>query len=150
MKSIIQRVAGILGMALAGFGVYHCGGNSESDHVTFIRLDPAAVEAAIAAKKPVVIYVTSPSDSACQTQDAGALKDPRVIAALAPFTRFKLVTSGNARMNAMLSEQLTAETNATALPMFHFMSPGGVQTAVLLGVQSADSLIAAAAKALKQ
>jgi thiol:disulfide interchange protein len=151
LKGIIQRLVGVLGLTLAGFGVWYCGGKvDDSDHVTFLRLDPAALDAAFAAKKPVVIYTTSPSDSACQTQDNGALKDPRVIAALAPFVRFKLVASPQAaRMNQIFAEQMGVEGNAFALPMFHFMSASGAETAKLLGVQTADALIAAAAKAQK-
>lgn len=151
LKSIVQRLVGVAAMALAGFGVYYCGSVSESDHVTFLRLDPGAIDAALAANKPVVIYTTSPTDPACQSQDSGALKDPKVIAALAPFARFKLVVTPTvARRNAMIAEQLGAEMNVgTMVPSFHFMSPPGVETATLAGVQTADALIAAAAKTRK-
>jgi hypothetical protein len=147
LKTIVLRLVGVLGMTIAGFGVYYCGSVSESDHVTFMRLDPMALEAAFGAKKPVVIYVTSPNDPACKAQDDGALEDPKVIAALAPFVRFKVVTGSYEGMRgAAMAEQMGAELNAPALPMFQFMVPPGVQTATLAGAQTADQLIAAATK----
>jgi hypothetical protein len=133
------------GIVLGGVVVWLCSRGSDSGQVTFQRLDPLSFQRGMQAGKPIVIYVAGTSDAASEEQNRGALRDARVIAALEPFARFKILASASNPM----AELLRAQMRNSAMPVFVFMTPQGEEVAELAGVQSADAILAAAAKASK-
>jgi thiol:disulfide interchange protein len=138
---VIARFSIICGLALAGLAVWWFDSHSKPDHVTFLRLDPVFLARAMSSKMPILIYVASSKDRACQDFDRGPLMDERVIAALDPFARFKLdLTAGNNPP----TEQLAAFIELGAPPTLIFLSGDGHELARLTGTQSADSIVAAA------
>jgi thiol:disulfide interchange protein len=140
---VIARLSIICGLALAGFAVWYFDSFSKPDHVTFLRLDPVFLAKAMSSNKPVLIYVASSKDRACQDFDRGPLMDERVIAALDPFARFKLDLTAD---NNVSTEQLTAFIELGAPPTLIFLSAEGHEVARLTGTPSADSIVAAATK----
>jgi thiol:disulfide interchange protein len=143
-ETVLGRFAGILGIALAGLAVWLANARNEATVVAFEPYDPVAVTQARAARKPVVIYVSSCAERACREQNRGALRDPQVMAALEPFARFKIEAS----RNRAAADQVLIEMNMPVLPVFIFTSPAGAKV-TLTGLQSSAALLAAAAKAAK-
>jgi thiol:disulfide interchange protein len=140
---VITRLSCVLGIVLAGVVVWLCDRDSDPTLVNFRRYDIVAHDEARAAKKPIVLYVTSSADPACQEQNRGALRDDRVIAALQPFERFKVDV---ARVTPV-GEHVIASMNIGKVPTFIFTKPNGSET-LLVGPQSAEALLAAAGKTL--
>lgn len=142
--AVIGRFAGLLGIVLAGVAVWIAGNTSDETVVAFQRFDQLAFEEARTAKKPIILYVASNADAACQEQNKGALRDERLIAALKPFARFKLDVPRQGPMAHQLPRGAPA---GTIIPMFFFVSASGVQMTPMLGKQSAEALLEAAARA---
>lgn len=143
---MIKLAASTLGIGLAGVIVWLCGSTSDSGGVRFRILDPTAFESARLDNKPILIYMAVGSDPACQEQNRGALRDPRVIAALEPFARFKSLVA----VNSAITEQLRAIGEKPTVPMFIFMTQGGTEVEQLVGVQSAEAILKAVAKVQKR
>jgi thiol:disulfide interchange protein len=119
-----------------------CDTKPDDASIQFDKYDAVKIQAARAAKKPIVVYVTAAWDKESWEQNRGALKDPEVKAAFEPLARFKF----DAAVMPADTEQKFAELNITMLPTFLFTSVNG-QVAYLVGTQTAEALIAAAAKA---
>jgi thiol:disulfide interchange protein len=139
---VITRAASLLGITLAGVVIWLCSSTSDSKGVTFRPFDPAALESARVDNKPIVLYMAAGSDPACQEQNRGALRDERVIAALEPFARFRMLVPAN----SAVTEQLRALGEKPSLPMFIFMTANGTEVEQLVGVQSAEAILEAVAK----
>jgi thiol:disulfide interchange protein len=139
---MIARLACLLGVGLAGLAVWFFNTDPEEGRVKFQRYDPAAFREARLSRKPTLVYLTAAADPACQEQNRGALSDDRVKAALEPFARFRI----DAGRRTALAEQVLAQLNLGVLPTLVFANGNGTEVAQLVGVQSADAILAAAAR----
>jgi thiol:disulfide interchange protein len=142
---VVARLSIMLGLGLAGALVW-LSAQSKPDHVTFLRFDLPLVAKAMSSKKPVMVYVMSSKDAACQALENGAFTDARVVAALEPFARFKLDLTADTSG----AEQMFAITETGSVPSFTFLDSAGHTVSNVVAPKSADDLIAAATKAARR
>jgi thiol:disulfide interchange protein len=137
---VIGRAACIVGIAAVAGLVWFCDRETAPERVQFAAYDEKPLAEAKKSGKPVVVYTTASWDRKCQEQNRGALMDPKVMAALEPFTRLKNdVTKKHPSELALI--------DVGELPNFTFRDKKGEVVSRLFGTQTAEQLIEAAKKA---
>jgi thiol:disulfide interchange protein len=139
---VIRYALGVIGAAVLVFYLGNCDA-PPPEGVKFAVYDGKVLADAREAGKPIVVYVTIKGDPECREQERGALIDPKVILALAPFTRLKDDVTGKHPSELAL-------TGVGRLPIFTFYDAAGEPIERLIGTQTSDKLIATAQKAARK
>jgi thiol:disulfide interchange protein DsbD len=140
-----MRIPSLAVLAGAALALVSTPGCRSRERVDFAPYEHGAFEAARAAKRPIVIYVTADWCSACKKQERGALSEPAVRTALEPFTRLKLDAT-NYKTDKQVTSQLVA-LKVEAFPTLIFIDPHGAELPFLKGNQTPEAIVETAKKA---